>query len=456
MKRRILLLISLLSIYIGFLSGCGKGSDVENPIGPESQMKTQTVSGGITFPGMLKLASVVSNGSNTVCLGTMCENIPSIALVVKITGLQAELKPSLKLLAEDGSEILFEQVSSPLEGYVLANSSISIKLLKKFESLTFSKSISSGATVEVFDANRAPCSSPTAAIRATLGYLMPIQRLSFDFDQNSVVDVSDIAFALAWIQSERSYTVSQVKARADEIYPYSTTTIKNLPYSRFDNLALMTSQSSSDISAGMVGIEDVALTIAWIQGGRPTKDASSTVDIKILKRAQDLLNTLKIGTISQVNFYPGKIVGYRIPLNNLISKTSNVAFKVVFLNTQSGQSVATDTIPQTYFGFVTLSPVASSPIEMSRSDALSKPEMDGNLVKTAQSDFIPVGNLAYYQLPDFQEIMVGQDFKTLYNASSNNSKTDTINVYNFEIPETNLLLASPTDVIHINLNFFGN
>ena len=100
-----------------------------------------------------------------------------------------------------------------------------------------------------------------------------------DFDGSGKPEISDVVFMLAWVQTG-STDAAVVGARAKEIYSVLTANPTSLPASTIDDL-------NGD---GKVDINDVVMTLAWVQ----TESADPTT---LLNRAMEIFSGIA-GAIS--------------------------------------------------------------------------------------------------------------------------------------------------------------
>ncbi len=78
-----------------------------------------------------------------------------------------------------------------------------------------------------------------------------------DIDGNGIVNTSDVAFVLGWINSKRSSDPALIKTKALLLYPV-TTSVVNIP-----------SVANADLNNdGVVNTSDVAYVLGWINAKR--------------------------------------------------------------------------------------------------------------------------------------------------------------------------------------------
>jgi hypothetical protein len=109
-----------------------------------------------------------------------------------------------------------------------------------------------------------------------------------DFNNDSVVDINDLVYQIAWMQAEKTSTLTTVENRAKEIFQNIKGPLVALP-----------SDSIEDLSGdAQVDINDLIMLISWMQ-------AEGTNDISVITaRAKEIFANL----VSAVTNLPGEKV----------------------------------------------------------------------------------------------------------------------------------------------------
>ena len=141
-------------------------------------------------------------------------------------------------------------------GTTLAYNGADLFAVAPFQSLEFSAPLPEGAVVQVVDVNAGTTGggSPAPGVRAAAAFY----RKALELNGDGVVNTSDLALLLSWIQTSQSTSLDLVRQRALEIFPALFGSVATLP-------ALIGEDLNGD---GAITNTDVVLGLSWIQVGR--------------------------------------------------------------------------------------------------------------------------------------------------------------------------------------------
>ncbi|MBF0548657.1 MAG: SUMF1/EgtB/PvdO family nonheme iron enzyme [Candidatus Riflebacteria bacterium] len=216
---------------------------------------------------------------SSVGFSKVYSGIDSIGIQVRLSNVPTNFETSAVVKTISGENKVLTKAAIPFNGLVLAYPGTDIFEVATFSKIEFSNPLPDSAKVEIFDANFQPLA--TTQIRA----LTSGQRYRGDFNRDGIMNTVDIAYMLAWIQTNRSSDTTLVENKALEIYPRATGIITNLPEVPYDDF-------NDD---GKIDTSDVAIMMAWIQVGK-FRDTSL-----VLGRAKELYSL----TSGSVVRFPG-------------------------------------------------------------------------------------------------------------------------------------------------------
>ncbi|MBF0548110.1 MAG: SUMF1/EgtB/PvdO family nonheme iron enzyme [Candidatus Riflebacteria bacterium] len=228
---RFLFLVTLIGTIVVTVIGC-------------SQSGSETTTASPNPVGVRSTTPVISG--NVVDFGKTFSGLDSIGIQVEISNVPANFDCSVFLKTASGSEKKLEKASIPSNGLILAYNGLDLFETAPFRSLTFSKPIPEGAVVTIRDAN---------STFSNL-HLSPINRRTrMDLNNDGIIGTSDLAFVISWLQTGRSNDLSLIYNRALEIYPSLSGQIATPPSVLKEDLNGDSIVDTSDVAIAMAWIQ---------------------------------------------------------------------------------------------------------------------------------------------------------------------------------------------------------
>jgi len=261
MKKRLSMALVLVVFVSLFTSGCSSRSgDAGSGLNPVAAVTDPTPAAAVSVaPNFLKIAAAQADGTAVVKLDALVSGVTTLGLQVRIAGVPAGFAPTLALATKGGKTVSLTKAAIPFDGVVLCQAGIEIiDTVADVDVLTFSQPLPTGAVVTVYDADRPVAAGTNTGIRADYGFG---PRLRMEFTGDGFVSTKDIVLAMAWISTYRSTDQYTVLTRAHEMFSLMAP----------GDLAFIPTDMVDDLTGDFqVGMEDIVLTIAWMQLGRPS------------------------------------------------------------------------------------------------------------------------------------------------------------------------------------------
>jgi hypothetical protein len=296
------------------LTGCFGGS-VENPAGPVETPLSMVSS----------RAFGRGDGSNLVSLNKESDNLNTLSMQIRISGIPSHFTTSALVKTVDGRTKELKKASLPFEGVVLAADDVSVVGVTAFKTLSFSCPIPEGAKVEVYDndnAGMAPANTfpKNSSIRTAIS---PNSR-KMDYNGDGVVNSHDIIIYFAW------YVVSEKKPEA--VQAQARTMLANVSV---DTIVLPDPLTDDLNGDGVLNSQDAAILIAWYQVRSSDKTA-------ILARAWELFP----GITGQIVRLPGEQGSNEVVLDKMVSGLNSYNCQIFIRNVGAdySNSVALDCV----------------------------------------------------------------------------------------------------------------
>ncbi|MBF0548096.1 MAG: SUMF1/EgtB/PvdO family nonheme iron enzyme [Candidatus Riflebacteria bacterium] len=229
-----LFLFSAILLTVFYISGCNR---VDNETGVVTQSSESPV-------------PVFSASRSTVAFNRSYSSLDSVGIQIRISNVAPDYLTTAVVMTDKGVEKTLAKATNPFNGLTLGYNNIDIFTIATFSALRFSNPLPEGAKVEIYNA----CSSLSQVqpkIRASYSGF----RRRMDVDDNQVVNTNDLAMLLAWIQTSRSANPSLIQARTLEIFPGCTTTVATIPAALADDLNNDGIVDTSDVALAMAWVQ---------------------------------------------------------------------------------------------------------------------------------------------------------------------------------------------------------
>ncbi|MBF0548097.1 MAG: SUMF1/EgtB/PvdO family nonheme iron enzyme [Candidatus Riflebacteria bacterium] len=223
---------TLLAVF--YISGCNR---VDNETGIVTQStENQT--------------PMFSASRTTIDFGRSYSRLDSVGMQIRISNVSPDYMTTAIVMTDKGVEKKLSKATNPFKGLTLEYNNMDIFTIATFSTLRFSNPLPEGAKVEIYNACQSSAATQPKIHASYSGF-----RCRMDVDDNQVVNTNDLAMLLAWIQTSRSSDPSLIQARTLEIFPGCSTTIATIPSTVADDLNNDGVVDTSDVAFAMAWVQ---------------------------------------------------------------------------------------------------------------------------------------------------------------------------------------------------------